>query len=210
MEEQAAAAEFSEDNEQMEFLGDAILGFLVSEALVARYPSFAEGRLSKLKAYLVSAAHLHEAAAKLDLGDYLLLGRGEELSGGRGKLSLLANAMEALIAAIHLEAGIDQTREFVRQHVIADFHPDSTEAETLVTDFKSALQERAIALRLPLPRYVTVEERGPEHRKTFTVEVRVASVHARAEGDSKKQASQRAAEQALGHLNQAPESGPAS
>jgi ribonuclease-3 len=98
------------DNEQLEFLGDAILGFLVSEALVYRHPGFPEGRLSKLKAYLVSASHLHQVALRLELGHHLLLGRGEEMSGGREKKALLANALEALIAALYLDAGADQVR----------------------------------------------------------------------------------------------------
>ncbi|HVX67226.1 MAG TPA: ribonuclease III domain-containing protein, partial [Bryobacteraceae bacterium] len=101
------------DNEQLEFLGDSILGFLISESLVSRYPSFREGRLSILKNYLVSASHLYDVAQRIGLGEFLLLGRGEELSGGRVKKGLLADAVEALIAAVYLDAGIDRTRAFV-------------------------------------------------------------------------------------------------
>src|SRR6476659_1792999 len=101
------------DNEQLEFLGDAILGFVVSESLVRRFASFPEGRLSKLKAHLVSAAHLYAVAQNLQVGDYLLLGRGEEMSGGREKKALLSDAVEALIAAVYLEAGIDVARRFI-------------------------------------------------------------------------------------------------
>src|SRR5438876_148750 len=103
----------SSDNEQMEFLGDAVLGFLVSESLVARFPSYPEGRLSKLKAHLVSAAHLYEVARRIELGQYLFLGRGEEMSGGRDKRTLLVNCLEALIAALYLDGGIEVTRNLV-------------------------------------------------------------------------------------------------
>jgi len=112
------------DNEQLEFLGDAILGFLISEVLVARHPSFLEGQLSKLKAYLVSATHLHNVAVQLDLGAYLYLGRGEEMSGGRAKRALLADALEALIAAMYTDGGIDPVRKFVLDHVVAGRHVD--------------------------------------------------------------------------------------
>src|SRR5215472_9704267 len=108
------------DNEQMEFLGDAVLGFLISEALVQRFPSYPEGRLSKLKAHLVSAAHLHEVARELELGQYLLLGRGEEMSGGRGKRTLLVDCLEALIAALYLDGGMEAARELVNRRVIGE------------------------------------------------------------------------------------------
>src|SRR6202789_4500583 len=101
------------DNEQLEFLGDAILGFVVSESLVRQFPSFPEGRLSKLKAHLVSAAWLYQVAQDLDLGDYLLLGRGEEMSGGREKRALLSDALEALIAALYIDAGLETVRELI-------------------------------------------------------------------------------------------------
>jgi ribonuclease-3 len=186
----------SHDNEQLEFLGDSILGFLISEALVERFPDYAEGRLSKLKAHIVSAAHLYGAAETLGLGQYLQLGRGEEMSGGRSKRTLLVDALEALIAAIYLDAGIDATRNFVRQHVVqtADTLLATDQSPAAVTDFKSALQELARARKLPLPRYVIVKEIGPEHSKTFTIEARVGKQRsAQAEGYSKKNAAQNAA-----------------
>src|SRR3981081_1074827 len=108
------------DNEQMEFLGDAVLGFLISESLVKRFPSYPEGRLSKLKAHLVSAAHLYEVAREMELGQYLLLGRGEEMSGGRAKRTLLVDCLEALIAALYLDGGIEVTRNLVNHWVIGD------------------------------------------------------------------------------------------
>jgi ribonuclease-3 len=189
------------DNEQLEFLGDSILGFVVSDALVLAHPDYPEGRLSKLKAHLVSASHLHEVAAGLHLGYFLLLGRGEEMSGGREKKALLANAVEALIAALYLDGGIEPARRFILQHVMGETAPDSEVA--LATDYKSALQELAQSLKLPQPRYAIVEERGPEHAKTFLVEVRVGREWmSRAEGLSKKSAGQKAAQEILRRLTE--------
>ena len=188
------------DNEQLEFLGDSILGFIVSEILLARFPDYPEGRLSKVKAHLVSASHLYEVAQEIDVGDHLLLGRGEEMSGGRSKRALLANAVEALIAALYLDGGIRAARKFVNHKVIARFDPAEVETEKLL-DYKSALQEMAQAMKLPQPRYSIVEERGPEHNKTFLVEVRVGREWiSQAEGLSKKSAGQKAAQQVLQQL----------
>ncbi len=188
------------DNEQLEFLGDAILGFVVSDVLVGRYPAYPEGRLSKLKAHLVSALHLHEVAVRIRLGDHLILGRGEEMSGGREKKALLANALEALIAAAYLDGGIEPVRRFVVQYIIGDDQAPHEGIE--VTDYKSTLQEIAQALKLPQPRYSIVEERGPEHAKTFLVEVRLGRQwSSRAEGLSKKSAGQKAAQQILQQLS---------
>jgi ribonuclease-3 len=187
------------DNEQLEFLGDAILGFVVSQTLVARHPTFPEGRLSKLKAHLVSASHLHEVALLAQLGAYLILGRGEEMSGGRGKKALLANALEAVIAALYLDGGLEPAANFIVKQVVGEA-PAPDEASQ-VTDYKSALQEMAQALKLPQPRYATVDERGPEHAKTFLVEVRVGRDWVgQAEGLSKKSAGQRAAQLILQQL----------
>jgi ribonuclease III len=197
--EKNPGAESGSDNEQLEFLGDSILGFVVSDALLAAHPGYPEGRLSKLKAHLVSASHLHEVAVRLRLGDYLLLGRGEEMSGGREKKALLANAVEALIAALYLDGGMEPARRFILHHIIGEAAPGADEA--LATDYKSALQELAQSLRLPQPRYAIVEERGPEHAKTFLVEVRVGREWvSRAEGMSKKSAGQKAAQQVLQRL----------
>ena len=196
-EDNSGGLETHASNEQLEFLGDAILGFLVSEVLVKRFPEFAEGRLSKCKAGLVSASHLYEVARQLDLGAYLMLGKGEEMSGGRTKKALLANAVEAVIAAIYLDAGQQQTRQFVIRHVMGDADALSNDQEVVI-DFKSALQELAQSRQLPAPRYRTVGSSGPEHSKTFTVEAQVGSEwSAQAEGASKKAASQRAAEDLL-------------
>jgi ribonuclease-3 len=186
------------DNERLEFLGDSVLGFLVSEELIRRLPEESEGRLSKIKARLVSAAYLYEVAQQIHLGQYLKLGRGEEMNGGRTKKTLLVDALEALIAAIYLDGGMDPTREFLRRFLL---EPAASELILLeeqlpqnVMDFKSALQEITQARKLPQPRYVIVKERGPEHSKTFTVEVRVGKEWVgQADGFTKKSAAQNAA-----------------
>lgn len=186
------------DNEQLEFLGDSVLGFLIAEALVRRFPEYREGQLSRQKAHLVSAAHLHGVARRLDLGTYLDLGRSEEMSGGRGKKTLLVDALEAVIAAMYLDGGVEPVREFVSTQVL-DAPPAwdedaGTDIQPAITNFKSALQELAQSHHLPQPRYTIVRERGPEHSKTFTVEVRVGKEWTgQAEGRTKKVAAQRAA-----------------
>jgi ribonuclease III len=201
--EKAAESGIAADNEQLEFLGDSILGFVVSECLVRRFASFPEGRLSKLKAHLVSAARLHEVAQELGLGEYLILGRGEEMSGGREKKALLSDAVEALIAALYLDAGLEVARRFIETRVIGALHSSENAAESAVTDYKSALQEMAQTLKLPPPRYVIVAENGPEHSKTFTVEVRLGKEWvSQAQGLSKKSAGQRAAQQILQQLTE--------
>ena len=190
-----------DDNEQLEFLGDSILGFIISEYLIRRYPTHPEGRLSKLKAHLVSAAWLYECAQKLKLGECLLLGRGEEMSGGREKRALLADALEAIIAAIYLDAGIETARRFVESIVAPEDAAVNENGDIAVSDFKSALQETAQALKLPQPKYAILEETGPEHSKTFTVEVRVGKDWvSRAQGISKKSAGQKAAQLVLQQL----------
>ncbi len=189
------------DNEQLEFLGDSILGFLISESLLERYPALDEGRLSKLKARLVSAAHLHRVAASLGIGGHLLLGHGEELSGGRAKRTLLADALEALIAAIYLDGGLPSAREFVHRHVVGSSEAGAEDAGLDQPDYKGALQEAAQARGLPVPRYSVVLEEGPEHAKTFVLEARIGGEWAeRGEGLSKKSAGQRAAQLLLEKL----------
>jgi ribonuclease-3 len=201
--EKSADGESPSDNEQLEFLGDAILGFVVSECLVRRHASYPEGRLSKLKAHLVSAAHLHEVAQGLQLGEYLRLGRGEEMSGGREKKALLSDAVEALIAALYVDAGLEAARAFIELHVLGSLDISEDELGGAVSDYKSALQEMAQALKLPPPRYVIVAEDGPEHSKTFTVEARLGKDWiSQAQGLSKKSAGQRAAQQILQQLTE--------
>src|SRR5262245_19245838 len=156
----SVGGESQADNEQLEFLGDSILGFLVSEALVQRMPDHREGQLSSQKARLVSAAHLHGVARRLDLGSFLELGRSEEMSGGRNKKTLLSDALEALIAAIYLDGGIVAVREFVITHILdAPFTGDvesGTDIQPAVNNFKGALQELVKSRKLGLPQYVVV------------------------------------------------------
>jgi ribonuclease-3 len=197
------------DNEQLEFLGDAVLALVTSEELFQRFPQFREGELSKLRAHLVSERHLIRVAQQLELGHYLRLGRGEEKSGGRSKTALLVDALEAILAAIYLDGGFEVAREFVRSKVIEpELARMQGEGTTLpVTDFKSALQEAVQGLGLPQPAYVLVEESGPEHSKTFTVEARLNTksdkepeLVGRAQGSTKKNAEQDAARQLLTSL----------
>jgi ribonuclease-3 len=197
--EEVSAVSGDPANEQLEFLGDSILGFLVSEALVDRFPAEREGRLSKLKAYLVSAAHLHPVAERLGIGRHLLLGRGEEQSGGRQKRALLVDTVEALVAALYRDGGIAPARAFVRQWIVdvVDW------AQFPAADFKSQLQEWLQRRHASAPHYRVIREKGPEHEKTFTVELRIAGEQmARAEGSSKKAAEQAAAQIALGRLQE--------
>lgn len=197
----AGSAETPADNERFEFLGDSVLGFLVSEALLDAHPDFPEGKLSKLKAHLVSASHLHEVARRLNLGEYLLLGHGEELSGGRLKKNLLSDAMEALIAAVYLDGGMEAARAFVKSHVLGDLESLEGEPDSAGHDFKSALQELVQTMRLPPPRYHILREHGPEHAKTFTIEVRVGKDFIGvADGASKKSAGQKAAQSVFEQL----------
>jgi ribonuclease-3 len=194
----STGAEVTADNENLEFLGDSILGFLVSEALMRRYPEHREGKLSSEKARIVSAAHLHGVARRLDLGSYLVLGHGEELTGGRNKKTLLGDALEAVIAAIYLDAGIEASRQFVMTHVLdAPFAGDEesdTDIQPAIRNFKGALQELAKSRNLAQPRYIVTDETGPPHAKVFTVEVRVgAECSGQAMGRTKKIAAQRAA-----------------
>ncbi len=209
--EARARNEAAEDNEQLEFLGDSILGFIVAEALVARHGSAREGELSRSKAHLVSAAHLYGVARRLDIGSVLELGRSEELSGGRAKKTLLVDAVEAVLAAIYLDGGMDAARAFVTGHVLDAPSLDDAESDTdiqpAVTNFKSAVQELSQAMKLPQPRYSTVRERGPEHAKLFTIEVTVGKrFSAQAEGRTKKIAAQRAARNVYSQMKQGGES----
>ena len=197
--QECPSEEGSFPNEQLEFLGDAILGFLVSEALVEQFPSWSEGKLSKLKAHLVSATHLLSAAQRIELGRFLRLGKGEEQSGGRAKKTLLVDALEALVAALYLDDGLDPARAFLRRFLL-----DSVSGDAVRTvDFKSELQELLQSRHVPPPRYVVVRERGPEHHKVFTVQIRLRGEElAEADGDSKKAAQQAAAQIALSRLKE--------
>jgi ribonuclease-3 len=188
------------DNEQLEFLGDAILGFVISEALVLRNPNATEGQLSRWKAHLVSAAHLHRCALGLGLGQFLLLGKGEDRNGGRERRALLADALEALIAALYLDGGMETAHGFIEDNVLLQFAGDLDEL-SLSNNQKIDLQNRAKALNLPPPRYSVVGEEGPDHAKIFTIEVRLGEkVSARAKATTKRDASLAAARELLEQL----------
>jgi ribonuclease-3 len=188
------------DNESMEFLGDAILGFVVADVLFREFPEFDEGEKSKTKAALVSTTTLARQAEQLNLGEHLLLGRGEEKTGGRQKQALLADSYEALIAAIYLDGGIEHARAFIVRELtplLDEVRRDGVGGQ----DYKSALQELLQARDLPLPEYRLVGTRGPDHRKLFEIEVGVKGEPlATAIGASKKEAEQDAARAALERL----------
>jgi ribonuclease III len=203
------------DNEQLEFLGDAVLGLITTEELFLRFPNFSEGELSKLRAHLVSQKHLIRVAQQLELGHYLRLGRGEEKSGGRNKTALLVDGLEAVLGAVYVDRGLEPVRQIVLQHIIAaELENIARHGSGLpLTDYKSALQERLQALGRPQPSYVLVKEQGPEHNKTFTVEARLVALDnhgeaefvGRAEGSTKKNAEQSAARQVLEYLASRPD-----
>jgi len=190
------------DNESLEFLGDAVLGFVIADMLFRDFPGFNEGQKSKVKASLVSTATLARQAERLSLGDHLLLGRGEEKTGGRRKQALLADGYEALIAAIYLDGGIEEARAFI----LREFGPllgDVKESGLAGQDFKSALQEHLQATERPLPEYRLTGTMGPDHRKQFQVAVFVGGDSlAEAIGPSKKEAEQEAARLALVRLGE--------
>jgi ribonuclease-3 len=191
------------DNESLEFLGDAVLGFVVADMLFARYPTHSEGYKSKVKSGIVSAASLARMAEDVDLGRYLLLGRGEEKTGGRQKQAILADSFEAVIAAIYLDGGIEAARSFIVSRLgplVAEAGDRAAEA-AFTRDWKSALQEWLQASGRGLPHYRVASTDGPDHRKRFSVELVVGGeVIGRADGGSKKEAEQTAAKDALERL----------
>jgi ribonuclease-3 len=186
-------------NETFEFLGDSVLGFVVGDLLFHHFPELDEGALSKMKAHLVSASSLAAKARQFEMGEAILLGVGEEKTGGRKKDSLLANLFEALIAGVYLDGGITAARELIERTFVEDIRRIDQE-DLLFSDYKTALQEIAQGTGLQLPEYSVVDEVGPDHHKTFIVEVRVGSLAARGEGSSKKEAQQQAARHALREL----------
>jgi ribonuclease-3 len=192
-----APEEPAESNEKLEFLGDAVLELLVSEELVRKFPDWSEGQLSKSRARLVNATAISLAAQRLCLGKYLRLGRGEEKTGGRTKPALLADAYEALIAAVYLDGGLDAARGFVTRTLVEG--TIAVEAERLGhTDHKSALQEFLQSRGMAPGAYCVIAETGPDHQKVFRVEVRIAGQPpAIGTGRTKKEAEQSAAVAAL-------------
>jgi ribonuclease-3 len=191
------------DNESMEFLGDSVLGFVIAAMLFREFPQHNEGQKSKLKASLVSAASLARLGERLDLGEFLILGRGEEKTGGRRKHAIIADCYEALIAAIYLDGGIEPAQRFIEKEFASLIQEAKRTgaAASFTEDWKSALQEYLQSGGRGLPVYRLAGELGPDHRKSFVVEIVVdGDVVATAEGRSKKEAAQAAAKAALERL----------
>ncbi|MGE3536992.1 MAG: ribonuclease III [Candidatus Tectimicrobiota bacterium] len=188
-----------EDYERLEFLGDAVLGLLISEEVYSRHPHASEGGLSQLRAGLVSQAALAEVARQLDLGQVLRLGRGEAQNGGQHKASILAAAFEALLAALYLDGGLSVTRQVVVT-CFAHLRPQMSQL-ALPQDYKSLLQVRTLSAFGCLPTYRVIREEGPAHQKTFHVQLTLQhGYHCVGVGRSKKAAEQHAAQQLLEHL----------
>lgn len=191
-----------QDNEKLEFLGDAVLDMLASEYLVASFPEWSEGQLSKSRARLVNASSLELAARRVKLGAHLRLGRGEEKTGGREKPALLANAFEAVIAAIYLDSGLAAARDVLRRVLLVQALEERGERIS-ESDRKSALQELLQGRGQPPAEYRVAGESGPDHQKTFLMEVWInGACLASGEGSTKKEAEQRAARLALERLLQ--------
>ena len=188
------------DNERLEFLGDAVLGLVVGHLLMRRYPDAKEGDLSRMRANLVNENQLSDLAADIDLGDFIQFGRGELQTKGQEKKSILANTYEALIAAIYLDAGFDGVYEFIRIQFSARI--DSIDDLDADRDFKSRLQERVQESQKAVPRYSVQKATGPDHDKTFAVQVVVDTQRALGEGKSKKAAEQAAARKMLEQFDQ--------
>ncbi|MEO6307717.1 MAG: ribonuclease III [Nitrospiraceae bacterium] len=189
----------TQHNERLEFLGDAVLSLVMSEYLASAFPQSSEGTLSKLKAQLVSEASLAQVARRLGLGEHLKLGRGEDRSKGREKDSLLADALEAVLAAVHLDGGFEASRRVTR-HIFAEelTHIAAQQEQPGAGDYKTQFQEWCQKCHDTLPRYETVRETGPDHQKMFEVELSLQEkVMGVGSGRSKKEAEQQAAKQAL-------------
>lgn len=198
--EEAGIALHPTDNERLEFLGDAVLELLASEYLLANFPEWSEGQLSKSRARIVNASALEAAARRLRLGEHLRLGRGEEKTGGREKQTLLADAFEAVVAAVYLDSGLGAARSVLRR-VLFEQALEERGERISESDRKSALQEFLQGRGQPPAEYRLAGESGPDHQKLFQIEVWVnGECMATGEGSTKKEAEQRAARRALEQL----------
>ncbi len=185
--------------ERMEFLGDSILGFVISKELFAKHPDEQEGKLSKLKSKIVSETYLTLKANALDLGKYILLSPEEHQSGGATKPSILSDTMEAMICSIYLDSGIASTSRFIRNHILKDYEETVTRNE--LVNYKSILQEYVQSKNQDPPQYITIAEEGPEHNKLFAVEVKIGKkLMGTGKGPTKKAAHQDAAHKACQKL----------
>jgi ribonuclease-3 len=201
---EAAGGEQGEiqDNERMEFLGDAVLDLLASEYLVAKFPTWREGQLSRSRAHLVNAYALQNAARRMGIGEFLRLGKGEEKTGGREKAAIVADALEAIVAAIFLDSGLEAARQLL-QRVLFEHELEGIGENIADSDRKSALQEYMQGRGKPPAEYRVAGEEGPDHQKVFHVEVWSSGIClATGEGSTKKEAEQKAARAALVRLQQ--------
>jgi ribonuclease-3 len=204
------SVEAAGDNERLEFLGDAVLGLVVGEALFLLHPEWSEGELTRVRAQLVSRQHMADVAAEIGLGDHLRLSRGEDRSGLRRKSTVLSNTMEAVLGALFLDGGLEPVRAFARRYVMGDAVEQLAEelrSGAALGNYKSALQEYLQAARAGTPVYRVKSESGPDHRKRFLIEVRLKPEDgepgkplARGMGSTKKHAEQDAARRALTRL----------
>jgi len=193
------------DNERLEFLGDAVLQLCISDELMNRFPAYTEGQLSKMRAAVVNEQSLANLARKFGLGECLLLGKGEESSGGREKSSLLADAFEAVIAAVFLDGGYERASVLIR-NLFAQLITEGSGAGPHFQDYKSALQEYCQNRFHETPRYLLQSESGPDHDKTFVVEIQIAGMmETTGIGKSRKEAEQQVAKKAWDFFNAAAE-----
>jgi len=185
-------------NERLEFLGDAILEFIVSKAIYDKFPDQEEGYLTALRANLVNTKNLSVVAEKLNLGNEIFLSKGEEDGGGRNNSSLLADTVEAIIGALYLDQGIEKAKEFIETNILIDV---DQKAKLPLKDPKSLLQEKVQAKNLAAPKYQVVSEEGPDHNKLFEIEVVINGESvAKGKGKSKSEAEQDAASNALTNM----------
>jgi ribonuclease III len=195
------------DNEKLEFLGDAVLQLIISDLLMKKFPDYTEGQLSKLRASIVNERSLADLSRKFSVGKYLLLGKGEEASGGRKKPSLLANAFESVIAAMYLDGGFDHTRSLLG--IIFEPFIEEGDYDSVYYDYKTAVQEKSMILFKTIPRYVLISETGPDHDKCFETSLFIGDRFiATGKGKSKKESEKQAARLAteiLGGYNYASE-----
>jgi len=194
------------DNERLEFLGDAVLNLVIGHILMKRFPDIKEGQLSRMRAHLVNESQLANLANRLSLGTYIMLGKGEIQTNGRQKKSILSDTFEAVIAAVYLDGGFEASYLMIENH----FAPLITEILSQETgfDYKSKLQELVQNENREIPNYTVIHESGPDHDKTFTVEVTILDISVQGSGKSKKLAEQDAAKKVLQSLKSEQENVP--
>lgn len=187
-------------NEALEFVGDSVLGLVIAARLFRTYPHVTEGELSRMKHHLVSTQTLARAARRLGLGEHLRMGRGEEKTGGRRKRALLADAFEAVLAAIFMDGGLDAANEFIERVLAQDLQEVDPEVAA-AADYKTMLQERLQATHRVAPQYNVIETEGPPHQRVFRVEVRWDTGQVQGEGRTIKAAEMEAARRALKQMS---------